>query len=612
MRTLARSHLVMAGLAALGLVVTACTGGSTTPSGVRASGRGFTSGLQGLNRGTRAPRRGGTLNMLGTSDVDYMDYNISYETVGALGQRMWLRGLYAYPAIPGRATIPEPDLATGPPRISNGGTTYTVTIRPGARWDTSPFSPVTAADAVLGLKRSCNPAQPSGGLPDFVGLIRGMGAFCAGFAKVAQTVPAIRGYIDTHSISGVTGSGQAITFTLTQPASYFADILALSPFNPAPPQSLNWIPGSAAAQQNTFADGPYKVQSYVPTRKIMFARNPAWNPSTDPIRKAYVNRINVSETNNQTINQEILQTNSAAGSMEWDSGPPFAAVPGLVTQMQHGGTDFSLGPAYAMRPFIVFNLDSPNNDGALGKATVRQAISYAIDRAHLILDIGGPVISPPLTHILPAGINGAQDVPPSYDPYPHNVARTRSMLAAAGYKNGLTLRLLYWSSLSYPAEMFQTLQFDLAQAGIKVNGLGVPIADFFTKYVGVPSVAKRGVWDLALSSWSPDWFGDAATSFFKPLFSGPASYPPDGSNLGFYDNPTVTRLITRAAVEGNPSRAASMWAAIDQDVMKDAPVYPISQPYLPLYHASYVHNAVYVPALGQFDPTNVWLTTPTG
>ena len=180
MRTLARSHLVIAGLAALGLVVDPrCTGGSTTPSGLRASGGGFTSGLPGLNRGTRAPRRGGTLNMLGTSDVDYMDYNISYETVGALGQRMWLRGLYAYPAIPGRTTIPEPDLATGPPRISNGGTTYTVTIRPGARWDTSPFSPVTAADAVLGLKRSCNPAQPSGGLPDFVGLIRGMGAFCA-------------------------------------------------------------------------------------------------------------------------------------------------------------------------------------------------------------------------------------------------------------------------------------------------------------------------------------------------------------------------------------------------------------------------------------------------
>ena len=164
-------------------------------------------------------------------------------------KRMWVRGLYAYPAVPGRVTIPAPDLAAGPPRVSNGGTTYRITIRSGARWDTSPFSPVTGADAVLGLKRSCNPAQPFGGLPDFLGLIKGMAAFCAGFAKVAKTVPAIRSYIDTHTISGVAASGQAITFTLTRPASYFADMLSLSPFNPAPPQSLNWVPGSAAAQR---------------------------------------------------------------------------------------------------------------------------------------------------------------------------------------------------------------------------------------------------------------------------------------------------------------------------------------------------------------------------
>jgi ABC-type transport system substrate-binding protein len=190
-----------------------------------------------------------------------MYYNISYDTVGDLGQRMWVCGLYAYPAIPGRVTIPAPDLAAGPPRVSNGGTTYTITIRSGARWDTSPFSPVTAEDAVLGLKRSCNPAEPFGGLPDFISLIKGMATFCAGFAKVAKTVPAFKSYIDTHSISGVTGSGQAITFTLTHPASYFADILALSPFNPAPPQSLNWVPGSAAAQQHTFADGPYKCRA---------------------------------------------------------------------------------------------------------------------------------------------------------------------------------------------------------------------------------------------------------------------------------------------------------------------------------------------------------------
>jgi peptide/nickel transport system substrate-binding protein len=47
-------------------------------------------------------------------------------------------------------------------------------------------------------------------------------------------------------------------------------------------------------------------------------------------------------------------------------------------------------------------------------------------------------------------------------------------------------------------------------------------------------------------------------------------------------------------------------------VMKDAAIYPITDPLQPLYHASYVHNAVYIPAIQQFDPTNVWLSTPGG
>jgi peptide/nickel transport system substrate-binding protein len=160
--------------------------------------------------------------------------------------------------------------------------------------------------------------------------------------------------------------------------------------------------------------------------------------------------------------------------------------------------------------------------------------------------------------------------------------------------------------------MYQTLQSDLSAAGIKITGLGVPDADFYVKYLEVPSVAKRGVWDVSLAGWGPDWYGDAATSFFKPLFYGPTAYPPSGSNFGFYNNPSVTSLISKAASQASAATAATLWGQLDQDVMKDAPIYPITQPLQPLYHATYVHNAVYVPAIQQFDPTNVWLSAPTG
>jgi peptide/nickel transport system substrate-binding protein len=610
---LGKRKLRLAAVAVAAAVALVAAGCSTSSSNSSSSGPGAVSlnnGLQGLNPGTGTPKRGGTLNLLGTGDVDYMDYNISYYTTGYEGQRMWVRGLYAYPAIPGQTTTPAPDLATALPVVSNGGLTYTVTIRSGAQWNTTPATPVTAADAVLGLKRSCNPVQPFGGLPDFIRLIKGYSAFCDGFTadKAATTLAGLKSYINSHNISGVTASGQTITYNLTAPASYFPDMLTLPPFNPAPPASLNYLPNSAAAAQHMIADGPYQVQSYVPAKKIVFTRNPAWNASSDPIRKAYVDTINVTETGNQTTNQQILQTNTAAGSMDWDLGPPVAAVPGLVAQMQAGGKNFNLGPQYSTNPYVIFNEVSPNNGGALAKVAVRQALSYGLDRAHLIQDANGAVLSPPLTHVLPTGINGAQDVPSGYDPYPYNTAKAKSMLAAAG-ASSLTLKFLYRPSSSLQTRMFQTIQADLGKIGVKVTGLGVPQADFYVKYLQVPSVAKRGVWDVSLAGWGPDWYGDAATSFFKPLFYGPPSYPPTGSNFGFYNNPAVSTLITQAANQGVAGTAATLWAQIDQEVMKDAPIYPITQPLWPTYHASYVHNVVYVPALQANDPTNVWLST---
>ena len=55
--------------------------------------------------------------MLGAGDVDFMDYNVSYYTVGNLGLRLWARDLYAYPAIPGQTDNP----GAGPRDGGSGG-----------------------------------------------------------------------------------------------------------------------------------------------------------------------------------------------------------------------------------------------------------------------------------------------------------------------------------------------------------------------------------------------------------------------------------------------------------------------------------------------------------
>ena len=152
--------LGLAVVGALTLSTAACGGGSTSSS----------SGSSGNTGGT--PVKGGTLNMLGSGDVDYMDPNVSYYSVGYLALRLWSRQLFTYPAITGQTTQAAPDLATEIPTTQNGGIskdgkTYTIHLRKGAMWNTSPARQVTAADVVRGVKRTCNPVQPFGGIPDF-------------------------------------------------------------------------------------------------------------------------------------------------------------------------------------------------------------------------------------------------------------------------------------------------------------------------------------------------------------------------------------------------------------------------------------------------------------
>ena len=613
MRKRSKAFASGVGLVALATAVAACGGSSSSGgSGSSSSGSGsksLDSGTQGINPGSGSPKSGGTLNMLGQGDVDYMDYNISYYSIGYLGQREWVRGLYAYPAIPGKTTTTAPDLATGMPVISNGGKTYTITLRSGVDWNTSPARAVTAADAVLGLKRACNPVQPFGGLPDFETLISGYASFCSGFAKAGSSASAIKSYIDSHNISGVTASGQTLTINLVHPASYFTGMLTLDAFNPAPVESLNYVPASSAAQQHVYSDGPYEVQSYTPARQITFVRNPVWKASTDPIRKAYVNKIVVSETGNQASIQQQLETNSANASMEWDAFPPLQSVAGLIKQMQSGlNQNFNLGPTLSSNPYLVFNSVSPNNGSALAKTEVRQALSYGISRAHLTQVIN-PQVNPPLTHIIPPGLNGSSNLPSSYNPYPYNPTKAKQLLAAAGAKN-LSLTILYRPDSTASTAIAQATQSDLSKIGVKVKLLSSPSADFYTKYLEVPNVAKRGVWDIAVGGWAPDWYSQGSLSFFGPLFDGSAAYPPVGSNFGFYNNNSVNALIAQASQASSQATADADWVKLDETVMKDAPIYPITAGLQPNYHASYVHNAVYVPGIQQFDPTNVWLSTP--
>jgi peptide/nickel transport system substrate-binding protein len=596
MQTPKRRVAALAGAAALSMIATACGGSSSGGGGnggsnppPNAAGPGYT--FYATNA-TGTPQSGGVLNVLGTGDVDFMDPNITYYTVGQTMARTYSRDLYNWSGQFGHTTEVVPDLATGLPQVSPDGKTYTVTLRDDAFWNTSPKRLVTGDDFIRGLKISCNPVQPFGGQGDYNFLIVGYEKFCGGYPKNATTAAAIKSYVDGNDISGVSANGQTITIKLTQPASFFVDILALPPFAPRAVEELAYLPGSPQLAQHLVVDGPYMIKSYNPGKTMDMVRNPAWTAASDPIRKAYVNEIKLTETLTSDSIQQQISTNTASADVPFTDQPPVSVLPQLVAQK-----DPNLNcEASISNTWLVFN-----TFGALKNVKVRQALSYAINRTHLLQDLGGPQINPPQTHVLPNQLTGAKQ----FDLYPNSPTKAKALLKSAGVTN-LNLTFLYRQGSTSAPKEFQTLQADLKPFGINVKNKVVPDADIYTKYLEVPDTAHRGVWDIAAAGWIPDWFGQAALSFFSPNFDGRV-LPPNSSNFGLYNDPATNTLIDQGLKAKTLAEANTAWQAADMQVMKDAPFYPVTNSQQCELHGSQVHNAVYVPATQNFDYTNLWL-----
>jgi ABC-type transport system substrate-binding protein len=498
-----------------------------------------------------------------------------------------------------------PDVATTVPAtgkgISAGGKTYTFKLRAGVMWNSSPARAVTSCDFEREFKMLCNPVAPNAAPGYFTSTIVGMKAYCDGFAKVKPTIPAIAAYFAGHKLAGVIASDPTtLVIKLLSPAPDFLNILAMGFCSARPVEYMKYLPDSADMRQHMLSDGPYAITKYVPTKSFTLSRNPAWKASSDPLRKAYVDSIEVTEgLSSESVQQQL---EAGTGDMEWDIQPPTQDLPRLIAA---DDKRLILGPngpyAVATGYYIAMN----EWHGVMKNKLVREAVATAVDKNAIVQISGGPKVNATTNQmILPGNVGYVK----GFNAFPANTGAgnptaSKALLKKAGFPNGVAIKELCSTSDPYP-RICQSIQSSLNAGGFKVTIVPVTQSDFYGKYLTQPSTAKRGVWDIAPPGWIPDWFGNNGRSTLQPIMTNPG---PGASDYSGYNSPVATGLINKALTASTQAQAAKLWSKANTYVAKDAATVALNSQKWPVFRSSRVQGCNFFFFTLSCDPTNVWV-----
>src|SRR5205823_3925853 len=158
-----------------------------------------------------------------------------------------LRTLVGYDHVPGRAgTKIVPDLATRVPAATNGGRTYTFTLKRGIRFGPPVGRTITSTDIRYAIERLARPRNGA----QYAYVFRVIAGFDAYRAGRARSIAGIR-----------TSNARTIAFDLTRPDSDFLHRLTLPATSPIPPEVGHCFEGKRGGYgPDLVSSGPYMYE----------------------------------------------------------------------------------------------------------------------------------------------------------------------------------------------------------------------------------------------------------------------------------------------------------------------------------------------------------------
>ncbi|MFF2624368.1 ABC transporter substrate-binding protein [Kitasatospora griseola] len=572
-----RTHaaLAVAIAASLTLVLAACgsNGGggddSGGPQGVTTEGNGIVGGT---------PVKGGTLTILSNQDFDQLDPARNWTMpVMDVGVRMLYRTLTTFKAAPGAEGLKiEPDLATDLGTSSDGAKTWTFHLKDNLKYEDG--TPITADDIKYNVERSYSPELAGG--PDYA--VRYLNA-PAGYKG-----PLGGERLGSDAIE--VPDAKTIVFHLKRPVAEFGYTVTLPTFSPVPKAKE----AGANYSNHPVSSGPYKIESYDRGKRMVLVRNTNWDQATDPVRKAYPDKIVVDQT---------LKGTGIADRLIADQGDDKSSI-SYVDLTPAKISEVLTNPDVKKRLIsenagCTTKLDMNTTKAPFDNAKVRLAMQYAVDKESFAAATGGPAFNDIATTYLPPMLTAGTAVDhfkikPGGDP-----EKAKQLLAEAGFPNGF--------STDFVTSTGGKPQAEAIQAALKRAGVNVTITTVDPTAVNSIVGDKEKQPGLTSLGWCPDY--PSAGTFLPMIFDGRAVKDKgNNGNMTRFDDPAVNAELDRIAGLDNLQKANEAWLALDAKIMEASPAVPLIWQKKPVLVGSNVAGAYAHPVwAGQLDYAGIGL-----
>jgi len=212
---------------------------------------------------------------------------------------------------------------------------------------------------------------------------------------------------------------------------------------------------------------------------------------------------------------------------------------------------------------------------------VRQAFHYGLDQERLITALyRGAAL--PAHSLLPPGMPGYL---PREAPYPFDSQRARELLAAAGYPDPADLPPLTYSTSGYG----DVGGFVTAVVSLWQESLGVTIEPVMhDPYLYLDELYAGNVGNFFAFGWCADY--PDPENFLDTLFHSRSR-----QNIGGFANSQLDAGLERARVEPDVAARLALYAALEEQLLDQAPAILVSHSLSAVLVKPYLHGYVHTP-----------------